>query len=142
MSYQWLDMRIEEEKDRQSKESLIQKRLPEALEDLHVHLAECLAAYTLAFGLESAELYAAGPKIRITIRAHQDGRWEPRAKIEIVAESTLPGFRIDRGGEPLSIEVGVLPGAKVFYRDQDEFLSMEELTRRILDRSLFPKLPA
>jgi len=38
------------------------------------------------------------------------------------------------------IEVGLLPGDKLFYRDQDEFITGEELTRRILDRALFPKL--
>jgi hypothetical protein len=38
------------------------------------------------------------------------------------------------------IEVGLLPGDKLFYRDQDQFVTMEELTRRILDRALFPKL--
>ena len=55
-------------------------------------------------------------------------------------ETSLPGFRIERGGEPLMIEVGLLPGDKLFYRDKDEFLTMEELTRRILDRAFFPKL--
>jgi hypothetical protein len=40
------------------------------------------------------------------------------------------------------VEVGLLPDDKVFYRDrdQDKYLTVEELTRRILDRSLFPKL--
>jgi hypothetical protein len=38
------------------------------------------------------------------------------------------------------IEVGLLPGDKLFFRDHDEFLTMEELTRRILDRAFFPKL--
>jgi hypothetical protein len=38
--------------------------------------------------------------------------------------------------------VGVLPSDKLYYRDceQDKYLTMEELTRRILDRVLFPKL--
>ena len=63
----------------------------------------------------------------------------PGAKIEMSIIASLPGFRIERGGEPLMIEVGLLPGDKLFYRDQDQFLTMEELTRRILDRALFPQ---
>ena len=81
-----------------------------------------------------------GSKIRITIRDEQDGKWQQRTKIEMSIVSSLPGFRIDRGGEPLMIEVGLLPGDKMFYRDKDEFLTMEEMTRRILDRAFFPKL--
>jgi hypothetical protein len=42
----------------------------------------------------------------------------------------------------LDIELGLLPGDKMYYKDGDKFLTMEELTRRILDRSLFPKLAA
>ena len=67
---------------------------------------------------------------------------EPAARIEITSVPTMPGFQIDRGGSPLQIEVGMLPGDKIFYRDRekDQYLTMEELTRRILDRCLFPKL--
>jgi len=36
----------------------------------------------------------------------------------------------------------VLAGDKLFYRDGDEYITLEELTRRILDRALFPKLTA
>jgi hypothetical protein len=53
-----------------------------------------------------------------------------------------PSLHIDRSGDVLDIEVGLLPGDKVFYKDGEEFLTMEELTRRILDRALFPKLAA
>ena len=62
--------------------------------------------------------------------------------IKILTDPAIPGFQIDRAGSPLLVEVGILPGEKVIYRDRerDEYLSMEELTRRILDRSLFPKL--
>jgi hypothetical protein len=54
----------------------------------------------------------------------------------------IPGFRLERGEYSLAIEVGVLPSDKLYYRDceQDKYLTMEELTRRILDRVLFPKL--
>jgi hypothetical protein len=33
-----------------------------------------------------------------------------------------------------------LPGNKLFYRDQDKYLTAEQMTRRILDRAPFPKL--
>ena len=79
-------------------------------------------------------------KIRVNIREEQDGKWQQHAKIEMSIIASLPGFRIERGGEPLMIEVGLLPGDKLFYRDKDEFLTMDELTRRTLDRALFPKL--
>ena len=79
-------------------------------------------------------------KIRLTVREEQEGKWQQRAKVEMSIVASLPGFRIDRGGDPLMIEVGLLPGDKLFFRDQDQFVTMEELTRRILDRALFPKL--
>ena len=57
---------------------------------------------------------------------------------------TLPGIQIDNGngGDPLLIEIGLLPGDKLFFRDraQDQYVTMEDLTRRILDREFFPKL--
>jgi hypothetical protein len=76
------------------------------------------------------------------VREEKDGQWQPRGKVEITAIPTLPGFQIERGSGPLVIEVGMLPGDRIFYRDQelDQYLTMEELTRRILDRALFPKL--
>ena len=80
-------------------------------------------------------------RIRILVRHGQDGVEEQR-HIEIVGMPAIPGFQIDRAGSPMVIEVGMLPDDKLFYRDreQDQYLSMEELTRRILDRALFPKL--
>jgi hypothetical protein len=60
--------------------------------------------------------------------------------VDVTVAPALPGFRIERGGEPLEIVVGILPGDKLFYRDGDQYLTMEELTRRILDKALFPKL--
>jgi hypothetical protein len=143
MSFQWLQMRITEEKDRRAREAQILEQLPHAIEEIHRELAACMAVYTKAFGPESGEVShhtVLTPKIRITIREEQNGKWEQRAKIEITAVTSLPGIRIDRGGEPVLIEVGVLPGQKMFYKDGDQFLTMEELTRRILDRAFFPKL--
>jgi len=140
MGFQWLGMRIQEEQDRRQREAQILERLPRALEETYRQLASCVEAYAGAFGPESADILLQGSKIRITIRDEQDGKWQQRTKIEMSIVSSLPGFRIDRGGEPLMIEVGLLPGDKMFYRDKDEFLTVEELTRRILDRAFFPKL--
>jgi hypothetical protein len=60
--------------------------------------------------------------------------------VDVTAVTALPGFRIERGGEPLEIVVGILPDQNLYYRDADKYLTMEELTRRILDKALFPKL--
>jgi len=140
MSFQWFQSRVQEEQERREREAEILTRLPVALEEVYRNLAQCVEAYAAAFGPESADIHLQASKIRITIREEQEGKWQQRAKVEMTAVASLPGFRIDRGGEPLMIEVGLLPGEKLFYRDQDHFLTMEELTRRILDRALFPKL--
>ena len=140
MSFQWLQMRVQEEQERRQREAQILERLPRALEETYRQLAECVEAYAAAFGPESADVHLQASKIRIAVRDQQDGKWQQRAKIEMSIIASLPGFRIERGGEPLMIEVGLLPGDKLFFRDQDEFLTMEELTRRILDRAFFPKL--
>jgi hypothetical protein len=140
MSFQWLQLRVQEEQERRVREAQILARLPRALEETHRHLAGCVETYAGAFGPESADIHLQASRIRITVREEQDGKWQQRAKVEICIVPSLPGFRIERGGEPLMIEVGLLPGDKLFYRDQDQFLTMEELTRRILDRAFFPKL--
>ena len=64
------------------------------------------------------------------------------AKVEVSTITKPPSLHIDRNGDVIDIEVGVLPGDKIFYKDGESFLTAEELTRRILDRSLFPKLAA
>jgi len=142
MSFQWLDLRITEEQDRRRREAEIMRRLPRALDEVHKALASCIEAYTLAFGAEAAELQRHGSSIRVMLREEKDGNWQQRAKVEVSSDTSLPGFQIDRGGELLGIEVGILPTDKLYYRDreQDQYVSMEELTRRILDRACFPKL--
>ena len=140
MSFQWFQLRVQEEQERREREAQILARLPRALEEAHRHLAGCVEAYADAFGPESADIHLQASKIRITVREEQEGKWQQRAKVEVSMIPSLPGFRIERGGEPLMIEVGLLPGDKLFYRDKDGFLTMEELTRRTLDRSFFPKL--
>jgi len=140
MSFQWLQMRITEEKERRQREAQILERLPRVLEEVHRALAVCVDAYLEAFGPEAVEINYQGQKVRVTVREEQDAKWEKVAKVEITLTPKLPGLHIDRNGNALDIEVGLLPGDKIFYKDGEEFLTMEEMTRRILDRSLFPKL--
>jgi hypothetical protein len=140
MSFQWLQMRITEEQDRRQREAQILARLPGVLDEVHRALVLCVNDYVAAFGAESVEINCQGQKIRVTIREEQEGKWEKLAKVEINTTPKLPGLHIDRNGEALDIEVGLLPGEKTSYKDGEEFLTMEEMTRRILDRSLFPKL--
>jgi|ERR1041384_8580450 hypothetical protein len=142
MSFQWLQMRISEEKDRRLRESQIQERLPRALEELHKEVSDCIENYVRSFGMQAADATLLGSKIRVVVREEREGKWQPRGKVEITAVPALPGFQIERENGPLVIEVGMLPGDRIFYRDQelDQYLNMEELTRRILDRTLFPKL--
>jgi hypothetical protein len=52
----------------------------------------------------------------------------------------LPGFQIAGCGEPFTIEIGMLPGRKLFYKADGQFLTNEDVTKRILDRAMFPKL--
>jgi len=110
---------------------------------LHTDLKGCTNEYQEAFGPESVEISAHLSRIRVTVREKREGKWEPTSKIEIHVDTALPGFQADCPGGPLSIEVGMLPGDKIFYRDAklDQYITAEELTRRILDRSLFPRLP-
>ena len=143
MSFQWLQMRIEEEAERRQREAQILARLPVTLAELHGDLAGCIENYTRAFGSEAATIELLPETIRVTVHEQRDGKWPEVSRVEVFVAPTVPGFQIDRGDLSMAIEVGFLPGDKVFYRDreQDKYLTMEELTRRILDRALFPKLP-
>lgn len=134
MSFQWLEMRIQEEQDRREREAQIRARLPEALQELFQVLTACVASYTAAFGPDSADISMLRSKIRILVR-------DPEAHVEITADPALPGFRVTRGDHPaLAIVVGLLPGDRLFYRDEEQYITIEELSRRILDRAMFPKL--
>jgi hypothetical protein len=142
MSLQWLQMRIQEEQERRERQSQTLERLPQALEDLYAQLRSCVQSYTSTFGTESAEVVLQPNRIKVSAREERDGRWHPVAKVDVILVPDLPGFRVERGEYSLAVEVGVLPSDKLFYRDreQDTYLTMEELTRRILDRVLFPGL--
>ena len=140
MTFQWLEMRITEENDRRLLEAQILERLPRVMDEVHQAIADCVEAYAAAFGKESIELNYFLHKVRVTIREQKDGKWEKSANVEVNTLTKPPSLHIDRNGEALEIEIGLLPGDNLYYKDGEKFLTMEELTRRILDRSLFPKL--
>ena len=83
MSFQWLTMRISEEKDRRKRESQVLDQLPRALDELHKILRECLEEYQQAFGSETVEISGHLSRIRVTVRDQREGKWEQVAKIEI-----------------------------------------------------------
>ncbi len=144
MSYQWLEMRITEERDRRARLAELHRRLPLAFEELHRALAGCIAAYREAFGADAAQIQVDGLKVRVAVCEEQEGEWREIKSVGIAALPSIPGFHVERGAAPYLIEIGLLPGDKFSYRDceENQYLTMEEVTRRILDRALFPKLGA
>jgi hypothetical protein len=142
MSFQWLHLRIQEEKDRREREKLTLERLPIALEELHDILKQGVESYKQAFGVGTVEIVLLPSKIKVTTRESKDDRAAPLAKVEVVVAAAIPGFRIERGDKTVDVEVGILSSNNLFYRDRerDAYLNMEDLTRRILDPVLFPKL--
>jgi hypothetical protein len=142
MSFQWLHLRIQEEKDRREREKLTLERLPIALEDLHDILKQGVDSYKEAFGSGTVEIVLLPSKIKITARESKNEHAQPLAKVEVVLAGEIPGFRVDRGDTSVDVEVGILSSNNLFYRDRerDVYLNMEDLTRRILDPVLFPKL--
>jgi len=142
MNFEWLRMRIQEEQDRRGREANALERLPLALDELHGWLNECVTSYKQAFGDESADIQILPGRIKVVCRDQSEGRWKPATKVEVITVPDIPGFRVERGEYSLAIEVGVMPGGKLYYRDseQDKYLTVDELTRRILDRVLFAKL--
>ena len=141
MGFQWLEMRIAEEQDRRNRETHILSRLPRVVEEIHDCLRECITSYRQAFGNESADIHFTESPIHVEVNELRGGTWQQAARIEVAPAPERLGVVVDRGAEPLLIELGVLPGGKISYRDRDQYLSLEELTRRILDRVLFPRLP-
>ena len=142
MSFQWLHMRIQEERDRRHREALTLERLPQALEELHGILRQALDAYKQAFGSDTVDMVLLSTRLKITSREQREERWHTVAKVEVIVTPEIPGFRIERGEYSVAVEVGLLPSQKLYYRDreQDVYLTMDDLTKRILDRVLFPKL--
>ena len=131
MSSQWLKMRIGEEKDRRERETNILNRLPGAIEELRAELAGCVDEYNAAFGAGGAAIESDGEGFQITANA---------ARVSVCLDELLPGFVVEQSSERQAIEVGILPGGNLYYRNAEKYLTIEEMTRRILDRILFPKL--
>ena len=142
MSFQWLHLRIQEEKDRREREKLTLERLPVALEELHGVFKEGVNAYVAAFGDGTVDILLVPPRIKVTARDPGKPRSQPIAKAELVIAPEIPGFRLELGERSLEIEVGILGSNNLFYRDRerDAYLNMEDLTKRVLDPVLFPKL--
>ncbi len=139
MPFQWLQMRIAEENDRREKETLTSGTPARC----YGRSARCDLRLRGRI-LDGIRQGGRRPEL-LSAQDSPDGpRAEGRevgesARVEISTLTKPPGLHIDRNGDVLDIEVGVLPGDKIFYKDGDDFLTLEELTRRILDRSLFPK---
>lgn len=135
MSFQWLQMRIGEEQDRRQREADILARLGPALDEIQSIIGTCLDAYSAAFGADSANIRRESGVLAIRVG-------NPPGEVRVTADPEVPGFQVARKGSTMTIEIGILPGEKLFYRDRgaDQYLTMDELTRRILDRVLFPKL--
>jgi hypothetical protein len=140
MSFQWLDMRITEEKERRERDAVVQERLPRALGELYAELEQCVEVYRLAFGADSAEIRRNGAGIQVTVRDQRTGQWQECAHVQIQTVPTLPGFRIENGKEPEHLEVGTLPGDKLLFKYQSQYLTLEQVTRLILDPAFFPDL--
>lgn len=142
MAFQWLQMRIQEERERRELQARHVARLPGALKEIHDYLAECVESYTANFGADSAVIVLLPDRIKVTVREERDAKWQVLSMVEVVSVPDMPGFRVERGEFSMAVEFGLLPSDKLFYRDreQDKYLTMEEFTRRILDRALFPAL--
>ncbi len=142
MPFQWLQMRIQEERERRELQAKHLERMPAALQEIHDLLAECIEDYTQNFGANSADIVMFPNRIKVAVREMKDGKWQSLSKVEVVCDPEMPGFRVERGDYTMAVEFGLLPSDKLFYRDRelDKYLTMEEFTRRILDRALFPAL--
>src|ERR1017187_1644198 len=98
MAFQWLQMRIQEETERRERQAKNQERLPDALRDLHGHLAECIQDYTASFGCNSAEIVLLPDRIKVTVREEREGKWQALCKAEVISVPDMPGFRVECGG--------------------------------------------
>src|SRR5580704_12416894 len=93
--FNWLQLRIEEEKDRRQRESMILDRLPLAVDELSQSLSACIETYNAAFGAGAAELDSQPRRMRILVRDAGGEMSHEQARIEITSVPTMPGFQID-----------------------------------------------
>ena len=105
MAFQWLQMRIQEETERRERQAKNQERLPDALRDLHGHLAECIQDYTASFGCNSAEIVLLPDRIKVTVREEREGKWQALCKAEVISVPDMPGFRVECGEYSVAVEL-------------------------------------
>jgi hypothetical protein len=126
-------MRISEEKDRVSREQAVLSRLDGALDEMVKILGECVTTFNEGFEAD----------VRLERAAHSISVDVAGDVVTLSTDTALPGFQVTHGENRFPIVVGVLPGKNLFYRDPvaDKYLTMEDVTKKILDRAMFPKLP-
>ena len=133
MSFQWLEMRIGEERDRRAREKQILDRLPGAMDELEESVKACLDGYTAAFPGDPAAPGRDGLRLGVT---GTGGAWRSRLR------RSFPDSRSRRRARRSRFRSASCRATNCFISTwpEDRYLSMEELTKRILDRVLFPKL--
>jgi hypothetical protein len=136
-------MRIQEERERRDAQARNARRMPAALRELYDMLADCVGSYTSTFGRDAADVEFVRDRIRINVREQRDGKWQQLSRVEITGVPELPGFHVQRDNSAFDIEIGILPSDGLTYRDRemDCYLTVEDMTRKIMDRVLFPGLP-
>ena len=79
---------------------------------------------------------------KLTVTPNLPAQWNEAKILGVPLGRVRVGVEIRRNGSARQIQVGMLPGDRVYFLDltADQYLSMEELTKLILDRVLFPKL--
>jgi hypothetical protein len=140
MGQQWLDMRIVEERERREREAATLAMLPTALGELHATVEECVRDFDRTFGPGAAEARLEGGRIHVEVRDQQGGKWVARPPVFISLIPELPGFLVEAGTETLRVEIGSVPGGHYYYRVGDDYITLDELTRLMLDKVLFPRL--
>ena len=68
MPFQWLQMRIQEERERRELHEKHVERMPAALREIHDTLAQCIQSYTENFGADSASIVLLPDRIQVTVR--------------------------------------------------------------------------
>ncbi len=140
MTFQWIQLRISEEQERRNREDVVRARLPLALEELRDALCICASEFNTAFEDQAAEVASVANELRISVRQQRGGSWKDRARVTVSVNPELPGFTVAGAGEPRLVQVGMLAGDKLFYKSGERYLSMDDLTKLILDGVLFPEL--
>src|ERR1035441_2362148 len=89
MPFQWLQMRIQEERERRELQAKHLERLPAALQEIHDYLAQCIQTYAENFGADSADIVLLPERIQVTVREQRDGKWQRLSKVEVISVPDL-----------------------------------------------------